>query len=548
MTTTSLEVVAVVKQILINRAELAVEDYPVEFVGTESSIVVNSTVPRKFTVELSSVNLSGSIDILQYSNLFYNRTERIIEINRQRTVPIALVKNFTIPVNASWNNVVAYGTDHLGDSSLSEINFTSSTTFGFRVGEYGTVESQYLEPGTYSWTCPNTVTSVNVVCIGGGGGGAAGAGNGGAGGGGGGLGWKNNITVTPGQSYTVVVGAGGQRNVFGVSPATDGGDSYFIDPNIVKGGGGQGAQSELIGGVGGNYVGDGGGNGGSSKNSTISDSTGGGGAGGYTGNGGDAGDINVDNAQPGSGGGGGGGGAGGSSDAAGAGGGVGIFGQGDNGLPGVYNGADGTSGTGGSGGEDGSAAPGSTARPSTGGKFGGGGGGAEINNEHGNGGSGAVRIMANTGQSFPTNASLVDGATGPHVPGDTTRNTTVEYNYYDPIGLKTETNKIITVDKVQSSFATFNFFTQSIVFQGNKNRDSVTKDITRKEIYIARNDLTYNLIQITPTNISISVKDTTQELGFFVDENGQSVFAVLTDSNDPRAIEVPGVLPRQTWF
>jgi hypothetical protein len=29
------------------------------------------------------------------------------------------------------------------------------------------------------------------------------------GGGGGGLGWKNNIAVTPGQSYTVVVGAGG---------------------------------------------------------------------------------------------------------------------------------------------------------------------------------------------------------------------------------------------------------------------------------------------------------------------------------------------------
>jgi len=31
-------------------------------------------------------------------------------------------------------------------------------------------------------------------------------------GGGGGLGWKNNITVVPGQSYTVVVGAGGTRD------------------------------------------------------------------------------------------------------------------------------------------------------------------------------------------------------------------------------------------------------------------------------------------------------------------------------------------------
>eukprot|EP00047_Mylnosiga_fluctuans_P024645 m.166012 g.166012 ORF g.166012 m.166012 type:complete len:97 (-) comp9897_c1_seq16:77-367(-) len=39
--------------------------------------------------------------------------------------------------------------------------------------------------------------------------GALGQVGGGYGGGGGGLGWKNNIPVVPGQSYTVVVGAGG---------------------------------------------------------------------------------------------------------------------------------------------------------------------------------------------------------------------------------------------------------------------------------------------------------------------------------------------------
>lgn len=46
-------------------------------------------------------------------------------------------------------------------------------------------------------------------------GGAYGGGGGGTysiQGGGGGLGWKNNITVVPGQSYTVVVGAGGVRD------------------------------------------------------------------------------------------------------------------------------------------------------------------------------------------------------------------------------------------------------------------------------------------------------------------------------------------------
>lgn len=42
--------------------------------------------------------------------------------------------------------------------------------------------------------------------------GAGGAGTYTISGGGGGLGWKNNITVVPGQSYTVVVGAGGTKD------------------------------------------------------------------------------------------------------------------------------------------------------------------------------------------------------------------------------------------------------------------------------------------------------------------------------------------------
>ena len=60
--------------------------------------------------------------------------------------------------------------------------------------------------GTYSWTAPEGVTSVCVVCVG------AGGGYGGTSGGGGGLGWKNNIPVVPGQSYTVVVGREGRTN------------------------------------------------------------------------------------------------------------------------------------------------------------------------------------------------------------------------------------------------------------------------------------------------------------------------------------------------
>ena len=72
---------------------------------------------------------------------------------------------------------------------------------------------EYTTPGTYSWLCPAGVTSVCVVCVGGGGGGMQYVSGAGfypmSGGGGGALGWKNNISVVPGTSYSVVVGAGG---------------------------------------------------------------------------------------------------------------------------------------------------------------------------------------------------------------------------------------------------------------------------------------------------------------------------------------------------
>ena len=252
---------------------------------------------------------------------------------------------------------------------------------------------------TYSWTAPSGVTSVSVVAVGGGGGGR-GPFSGhsyGIGGGGGGLGWKNNITVTPGQSYTVKVGGKGNR---GPNPGADPtsappnkGDSYFIDASTVRGGGGQGADTSNLGGPGGDYTGDGGGNGGRGGDSVNAGGGkgGGGGAGGYAGNGGNG--INPgNNGQPGTSGQGGGGGG-----SFAGGGGVGLNGQGANGA---YN-WDG--GKGGSGGADGGTY---TSGGGTGGNYGGGGG--CVDNAAGNGsegGAGAVRIVWNTAgnaRSFPS--------------------------------------------------------------------------------------------------------------------------------------------------
>jgi hypothetical protein len=283
-------------------------------------------------------------------------------------------------------------------------------------------EAEYTTPGTYSWTAPEGVTSVCVVCVGAGGGPAANT-SGAGGGGGGGLGWKNDIPVIPGQSYTVVVGTGGTRVTSGTAPA--GGNSFFIDTSTVAGLGGGGGIAAGNGGVGGGFVGDGGGNGGNggSRGSTVG-AGGGGGAGGYSGNGGNGGGgstsslVRGGSGGDGAGGGAGGGGGCGTVDTAGSGGGVGIYGAGNSGVGGGGSLADGRGGFGGSGGSDASSASTSTSAVSvystsllsTPGQFGGGGSGSDNPTvaEQGNGASGAVRIIWGGNREFP-NTNTANG-------------------------------------------------------------------------------------------------------------------------------------------
>jgi hypothetical protein len=147
-------------------------------------------------------------------------------------------------------------------------------------------QQEYTSAGTYSWTAPAGVTSVSVVCIGGGGSNASsGGGNYLAGGGGGALAYKNNISVTPGVSYAVVVGDRGY--------SSNGEDSSFTTVCIAQGGRvGQSIGSTSLGGAGGTVLaGDGGGSGGAGGDagngvSYSNPLSGGGGAGGYSGNGG----------------------------------------------------------------------------------------------------------------------------------------------------------------------------------------------------------------------------------------------------------------------
>jgi hypothetical protein len=274
-----------------------------------------------------------------------------------------------------------------------------------------TNQIEYTTPGTYSWVCPENVTSVSVVCIGGGGG----AGHFfGTGGGGAALAYKNNISVTPGISYTVQVGVGGAAGTNGNIGANGTSSSFTAGFGTMIAGGGEGGKGNATftnGGAGGTYSNaDGGGNGGTggprqTNQGGNSFAAGGGGAGGYSGNGGNGGGASgfstYQNATAGTGGGGGGGGGWGpatnsnSDITAGGGGGTGLLGQGTSGAAGTLNSTTVRGGGGGSSGNNG-ATPITFNDPGTGGLYGGGGGsrggGISIPSA-GPGASGAVRII-----------------------------------------------------------------------------------------------------------------------------------------------------------
>jgi hypothetical protein len=114
--------------------------------------------------------------------------------------------------------------------------------------------------GLYSWTCPAGVTSILVECWGAGGGGSGGSATvGGAGGGGGAYSAEPAYPVTPGVTYSYLVGDGGTGGVLN-QPGADGGQTWFdinglavagAVANGVVAAGGTSYNGNSIGGLGG---------------------------------------------------------------------------------------------------------------------------------------------------------------------------------------------------------------------------------------------------------------------------------------------------------
>ena len=207
----------------------------------------------------------------------------------------------------------------------------------------------YNQSANYNWTVPAGVTSISVVCVGGGGSGEQN--HDGASGGGGGLGYKNNISVTPGANVAVTVGGGGYGSN-GQTDSENGRGSYITYAGTIYsvGNGGTGADGNQTANAwydnSGSFTDtncDGGGAGGAGFHGAGFRS-GGGGAGGYNGGGNTTSGYgcNSNNYQvPGAGSNGGGGGGsasnGSSSYYSAGGGGTGVYGQGTNGARGDAN-------------------------------------------------------------------------------------------------------------------------------------------------------------------------------------------------------------------
>jgi hypothetical protein len=128
---------------------------------------------------------------------------------------------------------------------------------------------QFTAIGNHSWTCPAGVDSVELLVVAGGGGGGFQVGGGG---GGGGLVYIPKFGVSAGQSYSVVVGAGGLGGPNEPTPAQNGGNSSFS--NILAIGGGRGSNWNMNVNNGGNGWPGGSGGGGSGNSNNFNGSGG----------------------------------------------------------------------------------------------------------------------------------------------------------------------------------------------------------------------------------------------------------------------------------
>jgi len=247
------------------------------------------------------ITVGGILRRYVQGKLLGSSLRRFYMLKTDATAPVAYWPCEEGTSAAQFGNLIIPGDDMTWSGTpqpASDSNFQGSdpiplvnkSTWTGTTGSYSAAGPvTWATPGTYHWTAPGGVSSVTTAqCWGAGGGGGGGLNFPAPGGGGGEFASASSLAVTPGNSYPVIVGAGGIAG-FGAAAGGNGGLSSFAgDAVTVTAHGGSGSPnfdgSGTTGGTGGtgstNTTHFNGGNGGTCLITAFDGGGGGGGSGG----------------------------------------------------------------------------------------------------------------------------------------------------------------------------------------------------------------------------------------------------------------------------
>ena len=197
---------------LVRSTAVTNEGADISFTLNTTNVVNNTTVAYTMT-GITSADIGGA-----------SLTGNFVIVGNTATLTLTITADET----SEGQETITFTLDGKAISTTVVINDSSSSVSG---------SQEFYTPGGTTFTVPTGVTSIDIVAVGAGAGAGVGLGTTGSSGGGGGgaLAYCNNITVSPGDQFTVTVGAAGTAGTHGYSYYNNGGYGryqQFIDSSF----------------------------------------------------------------------------------------------------------------------------------------------------------------------------------------------------------------------------------------------------------------------------------------------------------------------------